>query len=92
MNIYSALFYYSVVLGESRENITDTTGLQISKIGDEQRGVRPDDPNNWIISGVFLVLTVFLLCVTVYLVKHKVNHVEEHYEEQKGLNGAEVEA
>lgn len=67
-------------------------GLQLVKIGKEKYGVKPDDPNNWIISAIFIALTLILLCVTIYLVKHKVNHAEEHFEEMKVIRTDEIEA
>lgn len=61
-------------------NINEASGQSVTAVEDEHFSKEADDPANWIIVSIFIVLTIILLLVVVYLSKHKVNHVDEHYE------------
>jgi len=68
-------------------------GRQIIGIGDDIHGVRPNDTLNWVMVAVSSIIILVLLLVTIYLVKHKVDHVAEHLDgdKEEGLmakNGA----
>lgn len=65
-----------------------TDNVQISVVNHELYGVYPDNPTNWIVIAVFGVLTLVLLFVVLYLSKHKVNHVDEHYEHIKSRDNS----
>lgn len=55
-------------------------------IGEKKFGIKPDDPNNWIISGVVLVIVIIMAAVTIYLAKHKVDHEAEHHQLMREMN------
>lgn len=79
------------MLESRRKEINTKTNQQIVSIDNEFFGIAPDNPNNWIILAIFLILTLALLLAVIYLSKHKVNHAEEHYEQMKGENGTDGE-
>ena len=71
------------MLKEKRENLNAASKQQITSVGEQRFSIKPDNPANWIIVSIFTVATIVLLLVVVYLSKHKVNHVDEHYEMMK---------
>ena len=73
----------SDMLKERRENLNAAFEQQITSVGEQRFSIKPDNPANWIIVSVFTVATIVLLLVVVYLSKHKVNHVGEHYKMMK---------
>lgn len=68
------------MLNQQRENLNMKSNQQITAVGEDHHSKDADNPTNWIIVAVFTVATIILLLVVVYLSKHKVNHVDEHYE------------
>lgn len=73
---------------ERKDAIQTITKLNIVRVSEDYYGIHPDNPTNWIIVSLFAVLTIALLLVVLYLSKHKVNHVEEHYDQMQKDNSS----
>ena len=64
-------------------DLLDIAGYTVLGVGEREYTKPADVPSNWIIIGVMVGLTIVLLVVTLYLIKHKVNDADEHFEQLK---------